>query len=117
MTPQSESRKATSPNILISGAAAVSKIPREHPGRKSRTTAAGWILDYIVPRNQTVLLCQSCNHGFDGKKVNYINLVQRFGYVKGTCDGCKKVWQNAYMWVHESLLGTRNGMCWDPKFL
>jgi hypothetical protein len=106
-----------SPQIYIPGQARAPVFPMEHPGRKSRTTAAGWVLDYLVPRNQTVLLCQQCNHGFDGRKVNYFCLVQRFGYVRGTCDGCKKHWENTYMWVSESLIGTKSGQCWDSKYL
>jgi len=92
-------------------------LPQEHPGRQSRTTAAGWILDYLVPKNHTILLCQGCNHRFNGHTVGYVCLAQRFGYVRGSCDGCKKIWQNTYLWVSEALLGTRSGKCWDPKFL
>ena len=103
--------------IHVPGAARVSRGPREHPGRKSRTTAAGWVLDYLVPRNQTVLLCSGCNHGFNPKVVNYVSLNQRFGWVKSTCDGCKKVLVNCYMYASESLLGTQHGQCWDPEYL
>jgi len=105
------------PTIYMPGQAAVPRGPREHPGRKTRTTAAGWVLDYLVPRNHTVLLCQQCNHKFNGKRVKYICLLQRLGYVRGMCDGCKKPWELGYLWVSERHIGTRSGQCWDPKFL
>lgn len=108
---------ATSPVIYMPGQAVRPTLPQEHPGRKSRTTAAGWILDYLVPRNQTILLCLGCNHNFNPKTVNYVSLVQRFGYVNATCDGCKKILINCHMYAHESLLGTGHGQCWDPDYL
>jgi len=103
--------------IYIPGQAEVPRLPREHPGRKSRTTAAGWVLDYLVPRNQTVLLCQLCAHNFDPRVVNYVSLLQRFGYVRSNCDGCKSILANCHMYTHESLLGTRSGQCWTPEYL
>jgi len=104
-------------HIYIPGQAEVPRLPREHPGKKTRTTQAGWVLDYLVPKNHTIILCQFCNHKFDGKKVNYISLLQRFGYVRGTCDGCKEIWQNCHMWVHERFIGTKSGQCWDSRYL
>ncbi len=108
---------SASPQIHVPGSARVPRGPREHPGRKSRTTAAGWVLDYLVPRNQTVLLCFKCNHNFNPKVVNYVSLNQRFGWVKSTCDGCKNPYTNCFMYAHESLLGTKHGQCWDPEYL
>ena len=108
---------ATSPLIYVPGQAAVPRGPREHPGRKSRTTAAGWVLDYLVPRNQTVLLCFGCNHDFNPKVANYVSMAQRFGWVKATCDGCKNPLVNCVMFVSESLIGTKSGQCWSPEYL
>ena len=117
MHPPVETRKETSPLIYMPGQAEVPKTPREHPGRKSRTTAAGWVLDYLVPRNGTILLCAGCNHKFDGRKVNYVSLHRRFGWVMGNCDGCKAPHTRNFMWVSESLLGTTSGKVWDPKYI
>jgi hypothetical protein len=107
----------SSAQIYIPGQAAAPQGLREHPGRKSRTTAAGWVLDYLVPRNQTVLLCGKCAHGFNPKVVNYVSLAQRFGYVRANCDGCKTMFANCVMFVSESLLGTRSGKCWTPEYI
>lgn len=104
-------------HIYMPGEAKSSRLPREHPGRKLRTTAAGWVLDYLVPRNQTVLLCQGCAHNFHPERANYVSLLQRFGYVQANCDGCKKVLVRCHMFVSESLLGTKSGQCWTPEYL
>jgi len=108
---------SAAPTIYIPGQAPVPQVPREHPGRKSRTTAAGWVLDYLVPTNKTILLCWKCTHRFDHRIANYVSLVERFGYVKANCDDCKTVLANCHMFAHESLLGTKHGKCWDTKFL
>ena len=106
--------------IYMPGQAEVPRLPKEHPGRdgfKAKTTAAAWVLDYLVPTNKTILLCWKCTHQFDHKIANYVPLVQRFGYVKASCDDCKAVFANCHMFAHESLLGTKHGQCWDTKFL
>jgi hypothetical protein len=111
---------SVSSHIYMPGKAERPRLPREHPGRdglKARTTAAGWVLDYLVPLNKTILLCFKCNHNFNPKVVNYVSLNQRFGWVKSTCDGCKNPYVNCFMYAHESYLGTRSGQCWDPRYL
>jgi len=108
---------SAAPQIYVPGQAQVPRGPKVHPGRKTRQSAATWVLDYLVPRNKTILLCFKCNHNFNPKVVNYVSLNQRFGWVRSTCDGCKNPLVNCFMYTHESLLGTKHGQCWDPKFL
>jgi len=108
---------AVFPQIHVPGQAKAPTGPEEHPGRKVKTSAATWVLDYLVPQNKTLLLCWKCAHKFDHKIANYVPLVQRFGYVKAACDDCKMEFANCHMYTHESLLGTKHGQCWDTKFL
>jgi hypothetical protein len=105
------------PQIYIPGQAKVPVGPREHPGRKTRTTAATWVLDYLVPTNKTIVLCWKCVHKFDYKAANYFPLIQRVGYVIANCDDCKAILANCHMFTHESLLGTKHGQCWDTELL
>lgn len=117
LAPPVETRKTTSPGVLIKGGAALPSRPREHPGRKPGTTRAGWVLDYLVPRNKTILMCQLCNGTFapTAKRIQYRSLVQALGLVFGRCDGCKSAFSRCHMYTHESLLGTKHGQCWDTR--
>ncbi len=119
LSPQQATRKSTSAGVLMRGQAEVPRLPQEHPGRKQGTTRSGWVLDYLVPRNKTILMCQTCNSTFapTAKRINYQSLAQRFGLVWSNCDGCRAKHVRCHMYSHESLLGTRHGTCWDTRFL
>ena len=95
----------------------------EHPGRRTdgSQSAASWIIDELVTRKATVILCSFCRPKFNPRRHNYRKFYvpdstgMTDGYqTNGKCDACKQMTVNCgggTAFVHEE---TYNLVCVDP---
>ena len=88
-----------------------------YPGRKFGKPH-GSHLDDLSATSSCICLCWSCQHKFDHTAHHYYK-EQRFPFVMGECDACKRGHAQCAFYVHTSLLTdpgrrTTHPQSWSP---
>ncbi len=92
-------------------------LPIEYPGRNVGKPAGSHI-DELASQRMTLVLCWACQPKFSHKRHHYYK-DQKFPFVRGKCDGCRKHSERAKIYLHESFLTdpggrTTSGQIWTP---
>ena len=72
----------------------------EHPGRPSRSTAGGWIADFVALK-RVIMLCPFCVHKFN-PRANAYEVWRRDLYSVAKCDDCKQTSRQIRTFIHQS---------------